>query len=192
MALSLFSRINRRPRSCFSLLVPGVTYYAAAAMASATGSPKQSSCHALFNSPANQIGLGTYLMEKSQVRPAIRSAIEIGYRRIDTAPVYFNEDAVGDALQEAFQDGIVERKDMFITSKLPSSMHRHVELAVRKSLSDLRLEYLDLYLIHWPVAFEYNDNTMINLDKRGYDNEDIDDSGNGSKIDPTVSIHETW
>ena len=130
-------------------------------------------------------------MEISQVRSAIRSALQIGYRRIDTAPVYFNEDAIGDALHESMQDGLVQREDLFIVSKLPCPMHRHVELAVRKTLSDLRLDYLDLYLIHWPVAFQYNEN-MIQLDKRGYESDDIDDSGNGSKIDPTVSIHDTW
>lgn len=150
-----------------------------------------SSCHALFNDPSQQIGLGTYLMEKSQVRSAVRSALQIGYRRIDTAPVYFNEDLVGDALMEAMQEGMVERKDLFVVSKLPSPMHRHVELALRKTLQDLRLEYLDLYLIHWPVAFHF-DESMVRMDRRGYENEDIDDSDNGRRIDPSVSIHDTW
>ncbi|GKZ00463.1 hypothetical protein MPSEU_000998800 [Mayamaea pseudoterrestris] len=167
-------------------------YSSAASMSSNTSvAAPAASCNAVFNNPAHQIGLGTYLMEKSQVRSAIRSALEIGYRRIDTAPVYFNEDAVGDALLEAIQEGIVSRQDLFIVSKLPCPMHRHVELAVKKTLSDLRLEYLDLYLIHWPVAFYYKEG-MVQFDKRGYDNEDIDDSANGSRIDPTVSIHETW
>lgn len=64
-----------------------------------------------------------------------------------------------------------------------------MKIGLRKTLADLRLDYLDLYLIHWPQAFYYVD---IDLTKRGYDSEDIDDSGGGTKIDPTVSVHETW
>jgi diketogulonate reductase-like aldo/keto reductase len=92
------------------------------------------------------IGLGTYLMDREKVATAIRSAVQAGYRRIDCAPVYFNEDAVGDALSDILQDGIVTRSDLYVVSKLPSPFHRNVETAVRKTLNDLRLDYLDLYL----------------------------------------------
>lgn len=147
------------------------------------------------------IGLGTYLMTKNsennnnEIISSIRSAIQLGYRRIDCAPVYFNEDAVGDALFSAVQDGLVaSRSDLFVVSKLASPFHRqeHVGLALRKTLSDLRLDYLDLFLIHWPVAFHYVDINNNDPSVRGWDNEDIDDSDNGKNIDPTVSIHETW
>jgi diketogulonate reductase-like aldo/keto reductase len=89
------------------------------------------------------------------------------------------------------KEGTVDRKDLFIVSKLASPFHKkeHVKIGLKKTLADLRLDYLDLYLIHWPQAFYYVD---IDMTKRGYDNEDIDDSGDGTKIDPTVSVHETW
>jgi alcohol dehydrogenase (NADP+) len=137
------------------------------------------------------IGLGTFEMSPSQVPNSIASAIRVGYRRIDCAPVYFNEETVGDVLFETVTSGHVNREDLYIVSKLASPFHRkeHVKIGLQKTLSDLRLDYLDLYLIHWPQAFYFVD---VDLSRRGYENEDIDDSGNGSKIDPSMSVHETW
>ena len=86
---------------------------------------------------------------------------------------------------------ILQRSDLYLVSKLASPFHRkeHVELALRKTLNDLKTDYLDLYLIHWPVAFHFVD---IDPTKRGWENEDIDESNDGQNIDPTVSIKETW
>lgn len=102
------------------------------------------------------IGLGTWLSNKNEVYDAVLQAIRIGYRHIDCAYIYGNEKEIGLALQEAFKSGIVKREDLFITSKLWNSDHapERVEFAIRKSLKDLQLDYLDLYLIHWPVAFK--------------------------------------
>ncbi|KAG7351621.1 aldo-keto oxidoreductase [Nitzschia inconspicua] len=137
------------------------------------------------------VGLGTFGMNPSQIPDAISSALRLGYRRIDCAPVYFNEDAIGDALHQEFSTGTVNREDLYIVSKLANPFHRkeHVKIGFQKTLTDLRLDYLDLYLIHWPQAFHF---VEIDPTRRGYDNEDIDDSDGGSKIDPNVSIHETW
>jgi alcohol dehydrogenase (NADP+) len=137
------------------------------------------------------VGVGTFMLERPHVQAAIRSALTVGYRRIDCAPVYFNEDVVGDALQEAFTDDIVKREDLFVVSKLASPFHKreHVEPAVRKTLNDLRLDHLDLYLMHWPVAFHP---VAIDPATRGWKDEEIDESDGGNRIDPTVSIHETW
>lgn len=137
------------------------------------------------------IGLGTYLLDASQAKPAIRTAIlEAGYRRIDCAPVYFNEDAIGDALHDILSSqNEVKREDLYIVSKLASPFHRNVEAAIRKTLLDLRLDYLDMYLIHWPVAFHP---VPIPEGTRGWENEDIGDSAEGKNIDPSVSVHETW
>ena len=102
------------------------------------------------------IGLGTWLAKPNEVYDAVLAAIQAGYRHIDCASIYGNEAEVGMALQESFKTGMAKREDLFITSKLWNSDHapERVEVAVRKSLEDLQLDYLDLYLIHWPVAFK--------------------------------------
>jgi alcohol dehydrogenase (NADP+) len=137
------------------------------------------------------IGLGTLDIRPEQVPAAIQSALSLGYRRIDCAPVYFNEAEIGDALYQSIQMQEIERQELYIVSKLASPFHRkeHVRIGLQKTLTDLRLDYLDLYLIHWPQAFHY---VRIDPNQRGYDNEDIDNSGNGEFIDTTVSVHETW
>lgn len=137
------------------------------------------------------IGLGTFGISREDANGAVESAIKVGYRRIDCAPVYFNEDAIGDALANIVGRGDISRDDLFIVSKLASPFHRreHVRVGLRKTLTGLRLDYLDLYLIHWPQAFNY---VEIDPNRRGYENEDIDESEGGDLIDPTVSIHETW
>jgi diketogulonate reductase-like aldo/keto reductase len=139
------------------------------------------------------IGLGTYELKPEQLPQAIHSAIHLGYRRIDCAPVYFNEDKIGDVLAKEIieNNGAVSREDLFIVSKLASPFHRkeHVKIGLQKTLTDLRLEYLDLFLIHWPQAFQFID---IDPNKRGYENEDMDESEGGKRIDPSVSVHETW
>ena len=102
------------------------------------------------------IGLGTYLSKKNEVYDAVLEAIRIGYRHIDCAYIYGNEKEIGLALQKAFKLGLVKREELFLTSKLWNSDHvpERVEVAILKSLRDLQLDYLDLYLIHWPVAFK--------------------------------------
>ena len=88
----------------------------------------------------------------------------------------------------------LQRSDLFVVSKLASPFHKrqHVQQALRKTLADLRLDYLDLYLVHWPVAFRHVDIGPY-LHVRGWDgNEDIDDSNSGQNIDPDVSLVETW
>ena len=102
------------------------------------------------------LGLGTWLSKKHEAYNAVLEAIRAGYRHIDCAYIYGNEKEIGMALQEAFKLGLVKREDLFVTSKLWNSDHapERVEVAIRRSLHDLQLDYLDLYLIHWPVAFK--------------------------------------
>ena len=102
------------------------------------------------------IGLGTWLSKKNEVYDAVVEAIRFGYRQIDCAYIYQNEKEIGQAIQFAIKSGWVKREDLFITSKLWNSDHapERVDIAIRRSLKDLQLDYLDLYLIHWPVAFK--------------------------------------
>lgn len=102
------------------------------------------------------LGLGTWKSKLGEVRQAVYWAIEAGYRHIDCAAIYQNEREVGQGIADAMADGLVRRKDLFVTSKLWNDSHRHedVKPALEKSLGDLRLDYLDLYLVHWPIAFK--------------------------------------
>ncbi|XP_026470008.1 1,5-anhydro-D-fructose reductase-like [Ctenocephalides felis] len=86
----------------------------------------------------------------------VKYAIDVGYRHFDTAYVYQNEDEVGQGIKSKIKEGKVKREELYITSKLWNTFHRPdlVRTSLLESLENLQLDYVDLYLMHWPMAFK--------------------------------------
>src|ERR1700735_332595 len=128
------------------------------------------------------LGFGTLIPDAAATISATRDALEAGFRHFDCAERYRNEREVGEALQAGLAAGEVTRDDIFVTTKLWNSNHRpeRVERAFESSLDRLRLEYLDLYLIHTPFAF-----------KPGDEQDPRDQSGN-IIYDDGVTLLDTW
>lgn len=99
-----------------------------------------------------RLGLGTYKLDgpASDTVALIRRAIELGYRHIDTASLYGNEEAVGQALNDAIRAGDVTREELFVTSKVWNDDQPRAAEAFGESLKRLGLDYLDLFMVHWP------------------------------------------
>jgi glycerol 2-dehydrogenase (NADP+) len=124
------------------------------------------------------VGLGTWQSKPGQVEGAVEIALKNGYRHIDGAWIYGNEKEVGEGIRRSG----LKREDIFVTTKLWGIFHRRVEEALDASLKDLGLDYVDLYLMHWPVPLEY----------RG-PNEKIPLREDGSRaIDTDRKLSETW
>ncbi|KAJ5077846.1 aldo/keto reductase [Anaeramoeba ignava] len=109
------------------------------------------------------LGIGTYRSPKGELGKAIKIALETGIRHIDCAYFYENEDEIGEVLKETFDQGKIKREDVWITSKLYNIFHdpKDVQEGCEKTIKDLQCGYLDLFLIHWPVAFAKRDNLEL-------------------------------
>ncbi len=128
------------------------------------------------------LGLGTWRSDKNEVTSAVEQAItKYHYRHIDCASIYGNQKEIGKAFHSVFAENQISREEVFITSKLWNTDHHpdNVETACRQTLRDLQLDYLDLYLIHWGIAFAH-----------GPDLEPIGEDGI-VRTEP-VSIQQTW
>ncbi|CAM9021587.1 unnamed protein product [Wickerhamomyces anomalus] len=87
-------------------------------------------------------------------KEALKIAVKAGYRHIDTAWVYQTEDYIGEALKELFEEGVVKREDLFITTKVGSPLYQDPERSLNESLKKLGIDYVDLLLQHWPYGSE--------------------------------------
>ena len=128
------------------------------------------------------LGFGTLIPDFIATKNATKAALEAGFRQFDTAERYRNEKEVGEAMQEVFQAGVIKRQDVFIAAKLWNTNHRpeRVAPAFEASLKKLQLDYVDLYLIHTPFAFQPGDEQ----DPRDANGKVIYDQG--------VTLLDTW
>jgi diketogulonate reductase-like aldo/keto reductase len=128
------------------------------------------------------VGFGTLIPDPVTTKQATKTALEVGFRHLDCAERYGNEEAVGDAMREAFETGTLQREDMFVTTKLWNTNHRpeRVRPAFDGSRRRLQVDYVDCYLIHTPYAFQPGD-----------DQDPRDDRGQVI-YDTEVTLADTW
>ncbi|KAI1422889.1 aldo/keto reductase [Xylaria sp. FL1777] len=157
-------------RAVFAVFFLGAyVYFMATQFWGLTALPPVSTEHHKADIEIPSIGLGTWLSDKDKVAHAVEFALKSGYNHIDAALIYRNEGETGKGIRAAN----VPRDKLWVTSKLWNADHRPYEAtaAVQKSIDDLGVEYLDLYLVHWPVAFV---------------------PGEGTTIDESTTIVDTW
>src|SRR6476660_5165980 len=128
------------------------------------------------------LGFGTLIPDPVATRNATRAALEAGFRLLDTAERYQTEKEVGEAMQEVFKGGKIRREDVFVVTKLWNTNHRpeRVKPAFEASLKKLQLDFVDLYLIHTPFAFQPGDE------------QDPRDANDEVIYDKAVTLLDTW
>jgi len=128
-----------------------------------------------------QLGLGTWLSKPGEVGEAVRMALEVGYRHIDCAQLYENQEEIGEVFGAVFKSGKVKREDVFITSKIWNSCHSYDKAtqSIENTLKELQISYLDLMLIHFPMGYD---------EKDGMHPKDAD----GKVIYSDIDYLETW
>ncbi|MGC6426145.1 MAG: aldo/keto reductase [Akkermansiaceae bacterium] len=134
-------------------------------------------------------GLGTWKIDDERVASVVHEAIKTGYRHLDCACDYGNEHLVGEGIKSALDAGLCSREDLWITGKLWNTYHEreHVRAACERTLSDLGIEQLDLYLIHFPISLEF-----VPFEER-YPPGWVDPSEENAAMKPIrVSYAETW
>src|SRR6267378_5799091 len=132
--------------------------------------------------PLPALGFGTLIADPIATKNATKAALEAGFRQLDAAERYRTEKEVGEAMQEVFKAGKIKRQDVFIATKLWNNNHRpeRVKPAFEASLEKLQLDYVDLYLIHTPFAFQPGDE------------QDPRDANGNVIYDKGVTLLDTW
>ena len=138
------------------------------------------------------VGLGLWKMPGDKCADAVYSSIKAGYRLLDSACDYGNEDKTGQGIKKALDEKICERKDLFVVSKLWNTFHKpeNVKLACQKTMADLGVEYLDLYLIHFPIAQKFV--PIDQLYPPEWVNTATEDGVPKMILDNTVTYQQTW
>src|SRR6195952_5391150 len=128
------------------------------------------------------LGFGTLIPDPVATRSATKAALEAGFRAIDTAERYRTEKEVGEAMQEVFKGGKIRREDVFVITKLWNTNHRpeRVKPAFEASLKKLQLDFVDLYLIHTPFAFQPGEE------------QDPRDANGNVIYDKGITLRDTW
>src|SRR5215469_1669392 len=128
------------------------------------------------------LGFGTLIPDPTATKEAVRISLQAGFRQFDCAERYRNEEHVGEAMREVFEEGKVKRKDVFVGTKLWNNNHRpeRVRPAFEASLRRLQLDYVDLYSIHTPFAFQPGDEP------------DPRDKNGNVIYDEATTIKDTW
>ncbi|QLL33189.1 hypothetical protein HG536_0E01000 [Torulaspora globosa] len=124
-----------------------------------------------------QVGLGTWRSKENEGYKAVLTALQAGYRHIDDAAIYLNEEEVG----RAIKDSGVPREEIFLTTKLWNTQQRTPEEALNQSLKRLGVDYVDLYLMHWPVPFRtetIKDGNYLTIPKKADGRPDVDEEWN--------------